>query len=190
MATDNTGTETVQEERSFLEKRRYKIAYRCSDCGHEWSRVTTNLGGKDPPCPARDCAVKTETARLAREVANLTRMLEEARAPATVGANMVVKAVDETARIVMEDHHMTNLRDNVREGESVAPKLPGAQQAAADGFFGGKHVADVNGVNRRQMDRLGRRAMGGAFKSMALNPGNVLPGKSGEPILRSVRTTT
>lgn len=186
MSTDHVGSETIDEERTFMQPRRYKISYRCEKCGHEWSRVTAKLGAKDPPCPARDCELKSLVERLAKENANLTRMLEEARAPATVGGNTVVKAVDETARIVMEDHQMTNLKDNVRAGDIVAPKLPPAQQQAADGYFGGAHIAERTGMGKKQMANLGRRAMAGAFKGMAINPQNVLGGTQGERPLRYV----
>ena len=77
----------------------------------------------DPPCPK--CRAKARKRR---------GLDMNGRAPA-VGGSLVVRAVDTTAEIVMEDHGMTNLRDDAREGESMAPKLPPAQQAMADNFF-------------------------------------------------------
>jgi hypothetical protein len=59
------------------------------------------------------------------------------KAPAAIGGNIQVKAIDETAKIVMEDYGMTDLRSDVRETESAAPKLPPVLQRQADNFFGG-----------------------------------------------------
>jgi hypothetical protein len=79
----------------------------------------------DPPCP--HCGVVQRKRGMD---------VGAGRAPA-VGGSLVVRAVDETARIVMEDHGMTDLRSDVREGETMAPKLPPKQQEMADNFFSG-----------------------------------------------------
>ena len=57
-------------------------------------------------------------------------------APA-VGGSAITKAVDATAQIVMEDHHMTNLQDNLRPGDTMAPKLHPVLQQQADNMFSG-----------------------------------------------------
>lgn len=84
------------------------------------------------------------------------------RAPAVVGQSNHVKAIDETAKIVMETYGMTDLRTDVREGETMAPKLAPKLQAMADGMFGGGRN---RGIAASGMDpaRLARQAMGGAF---------------------------
>lgn len=82
------------------------------------------------------------------------------RAPGIIGGNVQIKAIDETAKIVMEDYGYTNLRDDVRPTETMTPKLPPAQQAAADNYFGGGRKRDLGGVN---LARHARAAMAGAL---------------------------
>lgn len=109
---------------------RYRSIYRCRHCGHRWKTVTSKAPSVDdpcPPCPNLDCG-EIQT-RLGMDIASGV-------APAQIGQNNSVKAIDETARIVMEDHHMTDLRSDVRETETMTPKLPPQQQQAADNFFG------------------------------------------------------
>jgi len=83
---------------------------------------------------------------------------------------------------------MTDLKDNIREGEIMAPRLPPQLQNAADNFFNTKLIRTPGGSDRRkkQIDLLGRRAMAGAFRDMALNPASVVPGKRGEAGLRKI----
>jgi hypothetical protein len=192
VTTAYVGSDLVDSE-DFMAPRRVRVSYRCEACGHSWSRVYKATPKSDPPCPNKACAQTREMAELKRQVANLTAMLSEGRAPATIGASIIVKAVDETARIVMEDHNMTNLRDGVRHGESIAPALPPEQQKAADNFFGGADAkAGLNmqghSIRRKQMEALGRRAIGGAFRASAINPTELVGGKRGERPLRSIGT--
>ena len=99
----------------------------------------------------------------------------------------------------MEDYSLTNLRDNVGPGEAVAPKLPVAQQAQADAYFGAnggfaaKQIPSItgmqatHGLTKAQTDLLGRRAISGAFRGMATTPGNTkLRGQAGESPLTCV----
>jgi hypothetical protein len=105
----------------------YKITCRCTVCGVKWVRRTKNPDSPDPACPNLACG----------EVPVPIGMdLSSNRAPATIGGNLRVQAIDETANIVMQDYGMTNMRDDVREGESATPRLPPAQQAMADSYFG------------------------------------------------------
>jgi hypothetical protein len=69
------------------------------------------------------------------------------------------RCVDKTADIVMTDYGMTNLKDNVRVGENMAPKLAPHLQGAADNMFGGKS-------RNMKLDtaKLARRAMSGAMR--------------------------
>jgi hypothetical protein len=174
---------------NFLEPTKYKIRYKCELCGHEYSRTYKAIPVKDPLCPSKACIAKQELASLKQQMANLQRMIEEGHAPGQIGNKVVVKAVDETARIVMEDYKMTDLKDNIRHGESVAPKLPGQQQALADNYFGGGGLRAA-GISSKQAQALGRRAIAGAFRSTALNPGSIqLPEvKNGQSPLRVMRT--
>lgn len=186
--------ETLPPDR-YLGPRRYKISYVCDFCGHQWDVITEKLSRRDPKCPVRECRDAQKAEEDAANAQRREKMLAEQRAPAVTGANVVVKAVDETARIVMEDHGLTDLKDNVREGEGVAPKLPAVgpsgmpMNKAAEGFFGGGAVRGHAGIrNEKQAALLGRRAMAGAFRGMALNPAQVVPGRPGEAVLRPVRT--
>ncbi|MGO8705073.1 MAG: hypothetical protein ACLQVA_14775 [Candidatus Brocadiia bacterium] len=108
---------------------RFLVKLRCTSCAHKFKRIMSaedelHLAElPDPPCPR--CGVIQH--KRGMDVGG-------GKAPA-VGGSLAVRAVDETARIVMEDHGMTDLRSDVREGESMAPKLPPKQQALADNFF-------------------------------------------------------
>jgi hypothetical protein len=182
------GIDTEKSE-SFLEPTKYRIKYQCELCGHNYARTFKAIPIKDPPCPSKSCAAQQELASLKQQMANLQKMVLEQQAPGQVGNKVVVKAVDETAKIVMEDYKMTDLKDNIRHGESVAPKLPGQQQALADNYFGGGGLRAA-GISSKQADALGRRAIAGAFRSTSLNPGAIqLPDvKNGQSPLRVMRT--
>ena len=97
-------------------------------------------------------------------------------APA-IGGSTIVRAIDHTAQIVMEDHKLTDLKDNVREGETMAPKLPAPMQQAADTFFDPKNNPQIAANPRRKayLENLGKRAIAGAFRSTALDVKGVLP---------------
>ena len=82
----------------------------------------------------------------------------------------------------MQDYKLTDLRDNIRPGESMVPKLPGKMQSAADNFFGG---GNLNGGSR-SMNALARRALAGAYKGSAVAPTDIFPGQRGESALRKV----
>jgi len=175
----------VQEPDGYLEKRKYRVSYQCSDCGHSWkSGWRASVPKKDPPCPNAHCAEMRAGRQAAIENARLRQMLAEQTGPAHIGANNVVKAVDATADIVMKDYNMTNLQDGIRQGESVAQKLPPPQQAAADAYFGGvKDSAAVDfGTGRMrkikasQLDLIGRRAIAGAYRRTAVAPNTVVSG--------------
>jgi hypothetical protein len=87
------------------------------------------------------------------------------------------RAVDETARITMEDYKMGDLKDHVHVGESMAPKLAPEMQARADNFFGGgggkrRGTLPVNAGN------IARQAMAGRYRT----PGSYVdPVKSLQP---------
>lgn len=174
----------VEQPEGFMEPKRYRVSYSCARCGHVWKRTYKSIPGSDPACPSVRCAVDAATSALTLQVANLTRMLQEQRAPATIGDKVIVRAIDETARIVMEDQQLTDLKDNIRIGESMAPKLPPAAQAAADSFFkkGAAAGARVLGTNRtlnvrqqNNMKAIGQRAIHGAYRNASVAPNMVLP---------------
>lgn len=123
---------------------RYRSTYRCKVCGFKFSHITRKAPSVDdpcPPCPNLDCG-EIQT-RIGMDIAS-------GKAPGLIGENVAVKAYDETAKIVMQDHGMTDLHDtNLREGDVMRPKLPPAQQQAADNFFGAprqKNVVPMRGA--------------------------------------------
>jgi hypothetical protein len=187
-SSDYLGREEVGSD-SYLGPTKYRLHLRCLRCGKEYTRIVARVTDHDPPCPRKRCRALALEEEISRRAENMSRIIESGRAPATTGNNPLNRAVDKTAEIVMQDHGLTNLKDNIREGEITAPPLPPKMQAAADNFFSGK-VAVPGGDDRRrkQMELLGRRAMGGAFRNMAINPGAVHPGARGEKGLRFVGT--
>lgn len=186
--TTQIGSDTLPPD-GYLQPRRYREVFRCDDCGHEFSRITTKPGSKVPACPTKACKEIRALATELKEAEHREAMFESRVPPGHIGANVQVQAVDETAKIVMEDYKLTNLQDNVRRGDMIAPKLPAPQQRMADGYFGGKAMADRAGVSQRQMNILGRRAMAGAFRGMAVNPKVTAFGRpEGAPALQSIRT--
>lgn len=180
----------VGEPEGFLQPKRYRASYSCSECGNKWkSKWAKSIPPDTQPCPSVRCAVARETAALAQQVANLTRMLQEQRAPAQVGANIRVQAVDRTAEIVMQDNRLTDLRDNIRQGEIMAPKLPPPMQKAADNFFGGPRgaigVSQPVTMAQKKMQALGARAIRGAFRNASVAPNLVLPSTRPQPVVMS-----
>lgn len=173
---------------SYLGPTQYRISFLCRRCGNTFKRIYRHIPPIDPPCPKKSCkAAVLADARAAME-RNLRRMIEAERGPGHIGSNQTVKNIDATAEIVMKDHGLTNLKDNIREGEIMAPRLPPKQQEAADNFFNHKPPPGADDRRRKQMDLLGRRAMAGAFRGNAINPGALVPGERGQPILRRIGT--
>ena len=196
MTVESQGFEMLEPE-GYLQPRRYKMNYRCELCGTEYHRVCKAPPRKDPPCPNKGCGDKARIAEMEKQIANLTRMLESGVPPAQIGHKTITKAIDATASIVMEDYGKTDLRDNLRVGDTMAPKLPAAQQHAADTYFGGGGFAPhqipsitgqkaTHGITAKQMNRLGQKAMAGGFRHMAVPPTIVRPAaQQGEsPLIR------
>jgi hypothetical protein len=147
---------------------RYRPIYNCPHCGMRWkgSAVKAQEGmspeedasyrlavGYTPKCPNLDCGI-----------VNVPRGIDLsiAKAPASIGQNVGIKAIDETAKIVMQDYGMTDLRSDVRPGETAAPKIAPHLQKQADNFFGGgKRTNMPRNLNPAL---LGRAAIAGAFR--------------------------
>jgi hypothetical protein len=140
----------------------WRNRFSCRFCGHKWRspRYDTKAeadaayeaaGGNALECP--NC-LKVMKARGID--------FNNPRAPAMVGQNISVKAIDQTAQIVMQDYGMTDLRTDVREHETAAPKLPPMLQAQADNFFVGRGKRHPQ--LRTQPAALGAAAIRGAFR--------------------------
>jgi|HubBroStandDraft_6_1064221.scaffolds.fasta_scaffold04429_4 hypothetical protein len=186
MTVAYVGSESMPPD-GYLRPKRYRITAVCLHCEKEFHWTATSPGGPDRACPRRVCKAAALEERIAREVANRTKMFEEQRAPGIIGDKPIVKAIDTTADIVMTDHHLTDLKDNIREGESMAPKLPQAQQHAADEFFSGKAVMEQAGLHNRQAQLMGRRAIAGHYRGMAISPTVAGVGRQpGDKALRSL----
>lgn len=198
--SDDQTFEVVQPD-GFMEPRRYRVRCQCERCGHvyhsAWAKAPPR---RDPPCPRKKCIEAAARAVSDAEIERLQQMLLEQRGPPTVGANVQVRATDATADIVMADYGMTDLKDNIRQGESMAPPLPPNQQQRADAYFGGGGlktqvpVLAAPGEPRHtmsgaQLNRLGRKAIAGAFRGMAMSPAAIMPDAArGSSPLRLVRT--
>ena len=199
MTTEYVASEVVDPETPF-EPTRYRVSYVCAQCGHQWKSRPLKVIPKDDrkvACPNPSCIEVTLLRQQNKEIENLKRMLMEQRAPAQVGANNVVRAIDYTANAAMQDYQLTDLKDNIREGESMAPKLPDKQQALADNYFGGSKDVMVKDVMTGQyrpvlaanLTRMGKRAIAGAYRGMAVAPNVVIPEKLRHlPPLQRVRT--
>lgn len=184
MTTDFIASEMQPPETPF-EERKYRVTYCCQQCGHRWrSKWLNTVPKRDPRCVNPSCAEVTRLRQTEQENLRLRAMLDEQRAPAQIGKSNVVKAVDQTADIVMKDYALTDLRDGIRPGESMAPKLAPQQQALADSVFGGgqKEVqvrdpttGQTASIQASALTRLGQRAIAGAFRGNAVAPDQVIP---------------
>ena len=189
-AISHLGTDTLPPER-YLGPKVYRVTCRCEVCLEEFSWTTEKLSKKNRACPNPVCVAMRREAQQAKIERNMARVFEERRGPATIGDKPMVKAVDMTADIVMEDYGLTNLQDNIRAGDMVAPKLPAPQQRMADGFFGGKAMQEANGksAGSRQAELIRARALSGRYRGMAINPGVASFGRpEGQSPLQAVRT--
>lgn len=133
----------------YLRPKKFRLRLRCLRCGHEYrSKPFVAVPKLDPPCPREACRIEREVERRLADRERIERMLEERRPPAQGGRNPVVGVVDQVAEQVMRDYKLTDLNDNMRIGDIAAPKLPPAQQRAADSFFTGQEVARKLGGRR------------------------------------------
>jgi hypothetical protein len=170
----------------YLGPKRYRHTFQCERCGHFFKRTFSKVIVPTPPCPKRACIAADAREAAEKETENLRRMLAEQKPPGHIGVSIAGKAIDETARIVMEDHKLTDLKTNLRPGDIAAPSLPPEQQRAADNFF--KAGAKASKIEEARAAMLKRRAISGAFRGMAVAPIQVTGGTQGEPVIRHVGT--
>jgi hypothetical protein len=130
------------------------------------------------------CKESIRLEKAAKEERNFQSILENGP-PALIGNSNVVKAVDFTAETVMKSYNMTDLKDGIQQGESMAPKLPKPMQDAADNFFGGPKA---NPAQQKRFQALGQRAIAGQFRGNAVNPDQALGRRPGESALTHVGT--
>lgn len=151
-------------------KQKYRMTFKCAECGNVFRKITTNVDLVKAPCP--ECKKGERIVKLVRSndgPVSQQDLLERdwEKQPyvyppkSAESSGNVIKAIDETAKIVMEDHNMGDLRDNVRVGESMAPKLPPRQQRDADNMFSGGNI-------KRMIPNAGamaRTAMAGGYRT-------------------------
>ena len=133
---------------------KFEVKLRCRVCSHRYKRILNSADEPDPPCPR---CLKAERTR--------GMDFDRNRAPAAIGQNVQVRAIDETAKVTMEMYGMTDLRSDVRPGETAAPKLPPKQQEAADNFFVGRK--SIKGPMRTIAARAAMNAFSGNATAVA-----------------------
>ncbi len=158
-----TDIETLPAD-TFMGPKRYRITVRCLRCGKPFNYTTSRIMEDDRPCPRKACKSAALNEEIERRARNMAAIIESQRPPGHIGDSITVKAIDATAEVVMQDYALTDLKDNIRHGEAMAPKLPPDKQKLADGFFGG------------------------AFAGMSISPATAMPGRRGESPLTLVRT--
>lgn len=168
----------------YLQPKKQRSKLRCLRCGHVYySKPYVVVPKVDPPCPREACRVEREVERRLAERERVERMLEERRPPGTIGSR-AVGLVDRVAEQVMRDYKLTDLNDNMRTGDIAAPKLPAAQQRAADSFFTGQEVARRFGGRRlaARVAQLGAQVLGarGPVASANIAKIQAAAGRSGE----------
>jgi hypothetical protein len=164
-------TESVPPD-GYLRPRKVRLVLRCLRCGNVYrTKPALVVPRIDPPCPRMQCRVDREVERRLADEERIDRMLDEQRPPAQVGRNPATKAPDFVAEQVMRDYKLTNLNDNMREGDIAAPKLPAQQQRAADSFFTGQEVARRAGGRRMQarVAQMGAQILGARAPMPAAN---------------------
>lgn len=186
-------SEFVDSEQ-YLGPRMKRITYECEKCGHVWVRTFKAMPKKDPGCPNRHCADKSRIADLEREMANLRAMLESGVAPAQIGGNIRVQAIDRTAEIVMQDNRLTDLKDNIRMGETMAPRLPPVMQRQADNLFAAARPAGnvpiigasqaSSRVSSKFLARVGAKAIAGGYRTNAVLPTAVVAKTRPAPVIQ------
>lgn len=172
----------------MVERQKYRMTFKCGDCATVFKKITMNANLDKAPCP--ECKKKNRITRFTRMndgPVSASDLKERdwdkhpyVRPPksAESSANMI-KAVDETARIVMEDHKMGDLKDNVRAGESMAPKLAPHLQKQADAMFagGGRKAMIPNAA------KMARTAMAGGYRNSGyVDPISTLSPKHKPPV--------
>ena len=172
------GRECLNPNETF-EPWKYRIDYRCNMCGEEYSVHARSTPRKDPPCPNEACVAEAKAWDDAKARKNMSGILESGRFPG-IGGNRAVQVIDDVAENIMATSGLTDLQDNVREGDVVAPKLPPKMQQAADNLWTPQHQPSMGSgpaPSAAQVAAMQSSALGGAFGSMAVNPRKIL----GEP---------
>lgn len=139
--------------------KKYRVQWRCNGCDKVSDTIVSDLAKVPDNCPA--CKRKIGRMRVGPET-------QEYRRDVLRPGNVNTKAVDMTAEIVMKDYGMTDLKDQVRVGESSAPKLAPKLQAQADNMFSGNKAK--RGMLPPNARAMGQAAIRGAYARPAIDP--------------------
>jgi hypothetical protein len=182
---------TPQKSDGYMEPDRYRVKCRCLRCGHEYSRVYKVVPTTDPPCPKKTCKEAIARESAAKMAENVEAMIESGEAPGHIGDKVIVKAIDETAKIVMEDLKMTDLKDRIKPGETMVPPLTLRQQKMSQNFWGGARLQDRKrdptyqlGVQARNKSIIDNAMKGNYIPNVAA--GQPSDAQTGDNVLRQI----
>lgn len=138
---------------------KFWIKNRCQNCSHTYRFQATSDLDDASDVPDKECP-KCQAVQKTRGLD-----ISAGRAPSIGGSN-TVKAMDMAANLVMEDHGMTDLSSDGREGAIMAPKLPPVQQQRADAMFGNPTIGN-NAISSRVRGMVQAAAQGKALGAFA-----------------------
>lgn len=148
----------------------YRSQYRCSDCKYQFEKITKRIPRKDPDCPkckrVQRVKFKSSVSDATHEMNSEVRVQQmiESRQPPSTGKSNFTKAMDATSEMVMKDYGLTNLQDNLREGDTMVPKLrPELEQRVDQVFKPQKPIAGAP-VNAALNKTLMNQINAGKFK--------------------------
>lgn len=163
----------------------YKGSYRCRDCNHNFSRITKAFPKKDPNCPKckksnrlRSEGIVSDKTHQLDDNKKIQDMIDSRQAP-SAGKSNFTKAMDATAEIVMKDYNLTDLQDNLRAGDSMAPKLAPELERQVDNVF------------KPQKPIMGQTAAGGLNKALTnqINSGRYASQSGGADIVQKAQNS-
>ena len=105
--------------------------YACNDCGAEFKHWHTSKNEPAPPCPECEATAIVEDLEAESRRGRMAEILEAQQPPAR-GGSTKAKAVEMAYQIAEQDYGMTDMRDNLREGDTAFVKPPQIQTAEAE----------------------------------------------------------
>ena len=130
----------------------FRITLRCTDCGNKFRRTVESPDEPDPPCP-----------KCAKVPQNIGLDVAAGVAP-SIGGNPANKAMDFTMETVAQEYGFTDLSTDAREGETMTPKLPPAQQATADAMFNPSLRQKSMGASANKLGSIAAEALAGGYR--------------------------
>ena len=153
----------------------FKASYNCSDCGFKFEKLTEHdprKKGRKPSCPecrkgkysTMKSITKSNKEYTQEELSKNEKEITESRKFPATGNSNYTKAWDATQEMVAQDYQMSDLNTNLREGDSMAPKLRQDLEKKVDGVF--KQQKPIMGENtaRSMNASLMRQINSGQFR--------------------------